>query len=189
MDQDYDNIKIIPLWPTNVVTTSVDIDNTSMISATYDLKFNESAITKSNYGGWQSNTQLHENNTFTELFSKISNKLCLVFQTKCVTFKQTWACINKTDDFNLIHAHGNQYHISGVYYLQVPLNSGDIAFRDPRPAAINSATQQIFGQGDSENFTPVNNQLIFFPSYLEHFVLPNKSKQDRISISFDAILG
>jgi len=160
-----------------------------MISEIYDLKFNQPVITKSNYGGWQSNTQLHENNTFTELFSNILNILCFTFQTKSVTFKQTWACINKTNDFNLIHAHGNQYHVSGVYYLQVPLNSGDIAFRDPRPAAINSTTQQIFGQGDSENFTPVNNQLIFFPSYLEHFVLPNNSKQDRISISFDTILG
>jgi uncharacterized protein (TIGR02466 family) len=76
-----------------------------------------------------------------------------------------------------------------VYYLQVPINAGDIAFRDPRPGAINSATQQLFNQGDTENFTPVNKQLIVFPSYLEHFVLPNSSTHDRISISFDIIVG
>jgi uncharacterized protein (TIGR02466 family) len=189
MDQDYDNIKIIPLWPTNIVTTVVDIDTTALISEVYKLKSKESAVTKSNYGGWQSNIQIHENNVFTELFSKCSNILYFTFQTKHVTFKQTWACINKPNDFNLIHAHGNQYHISGVYYLQVPDQSGDIAFRDPRPAAINSSTQKIFNQGDTENFTPINKQLIFFPSYLEHFVLPNESTQDRISISFDAIIG
>jgi hypothetical protein len=42
--------------------------------------------------------------------------------------------------------------------------------------------------GDSEYFTPSEGQIILFPSYLEHFVLPNRSAGDRISMSFDLTL-
>ena len=189
MVQDLDNINLVQLWPTNLIVSNLNIDTTDLLSEIYQLHSIESAVAKSNYGGWQSNTNLNTNVVFDDLVMKISNVLASTIKPKSIEFKQMWACINKENDFNLIHAHGNQYHLSGVFYVQVPDNSGDIAFRDPRPGAINSSTQLLFGDGDTENFTPINNMLILFPSYLEHYVLPNKSNKDRISISFDLVLG
>src|SRR5258708_19259905 len=99
-----------------------------------------------------------------------------------------WACINKKHDQNLIHSHTNNYNLSGVYYLNVPKDCGDIVFRDPRPGA-NQAPYRLFkDDGDSEYFTPFEGLIILFPSYLEHFVLPNRSDGDRISMSFDLTL-
>lgn len=189
MGQDCNNVQAIPLWPTNVFVSSIDIDTTNLISEIYQLNRVDTNYVKSNYGGWQSNSELHKNNVFQNLISNITKVLQFTFNTPNVTIKQTWACINKKNDLNLIHSHGNQYHISGVFYLQVPENSGNIVFKDPRPGASNSSCQYLFNEGDIENFIPVDKQLIFFPSYLEHYVLPNQSDYDRISISFDAIIG
>ena len=189
MDQDLDNIKLVQLWPTNLIVSSIELDTSNLISEIYRLNKIESVVSKSNYGGWQSNTDLNNNLVFQELITKISDILFFTIKPASIAFKQMWACINKTHDFNVIHSHGNQYHFSGVFYLQVPENSGDICFRDPRQGALNSATQIVFNEGDTENFTPTTNMIILFPSWLEHYVLPNNTTQDRISISFDLVLG
>ena len=38
---------------------------------------------------------------------------------------------------------------------------------------------------ESWRITPAENNLIIFPSWLEHFTNPNESGEDRISISFN----
>lgn len=189
MDHDLDNIHPVHLWPTSLFLSQLSLDNTAMINELYNLERIDKDISKSNYGGWQSNIRLFENNIFDSLKEKIVSHIHAIFQKDNIEFKQMWGCINRHKDFNTVHSHGNEYHLSGVYYLKVPENSGAIAFRDPRPAAISSSTHSLFGFGDTELFTPVANMLILFPSYLEHFVLPNESKDYRMSISFDIRFG
>jgi uncharacterized protein (TIGR02466 family) len=188
MGQGLDNIQAINLWPTTLFSTVIQTDTASVKEEIYKLKVTSVGQHKSNYGGWQSHTNLHTNPKFLELCNEIISVLSILFR-KNIVFDQMWACVNQHKDFNVVHAHGNKYHISGVFYLQVFDNSGQICFRDPRPAAINAETTSFFNQGDTENFTPCNNQLIVFPSFLEHFVTPNETHSDRISISFDATFG
>jgi hypothetical protein len=97
-----------------------------------------------------------------------------------------WASINKKNDFNTVHSHTNVFDLSGVYYVKVPVNSGNIVFRDPRQGQIHS-NSKLYGS-DSEQFMPFECMLLIFPSWLEHYVLPNLSDDDRISISFDITL-
>jgi uncharacterized protein (TIGR02466 family) len=78
--------------------------------------------------------------------------------------------------------------LSGVYYLNVPRDSGEIVFRDPRPGANHAPYRLFKDDGDSEAFMPTEGLVILFPSYLEHFVLPNRSDGDRISMSFNLTL-
>jgi len=189
MGQSFVNIKPVNLWPTTVYVSEIRIlDMPSMISEIYRLQSTESAVKKSNYGGWQSEVNLFDNPAFAQLTDEIASTVFWLFN-KNISIKQMWACVNKHKDFNVIHAHGNEYHLSGVFYLKVPVDSGNICFRDPRPAAINSTTNRIFNQGDSENFIPYETELILFPSFLEHFVMPNESQEDRISVSFDLVFG
>lgn len=189
MGQSFVNIKPVHLWPTTVYISEIQsLDTEKLITEIYKLQSISPVIKKSNYGGWQSEVDLFANPVFANLVDEISTTMFWLFN-KNIQIKQMWACVNKHKDFNLVHTHGNEYHLSGVFYLKVPAQSGNICFRDPRPAAINSTTNRIFNQGDSENFVPYERQLILFPSFLEHFVMPNESQEDRISVSFDLIFG
>jgi len=188
MNQDLENIELSLLWPTVVMKSMYPASLDDMRKEIYRLNSLPSTIRKSNYGGWQSDVNLHEIWVFAPLCKHVATICSRVFKVKGAKFHQMWACINKKHDQNLIHSHTNNYNLSGVFYLSVPADSGEIVFRDPRPGA-NSAPYRLFkDDGDSEYFTPVEGQIIMFPSYLEHFVLPNLSDSDRISMSFDLTL-
>ena len=175
-------IKNHKLFPTNIFTTEIDIDTQSLIERIYELqKENPTPNVKSNYGGWQSDLHIDKDSTFDPLTKTIKDILSNLFG-RDIQLSQMWANINKYRDFNIIHSHTRYYDFSGVFYLKAPENSGDICFRDPRPAAVYSGMVP-----DLETFTPTKNMLVIFPSFLEHFVYPNETDEDRISISFDAI--
>ena len=187
MDQEPD-IKISALWPTIIMRSAYAENLEAMKNEVYRLTGIAGSVKKSNYGGWQSDVHLHENNVFEPLCSAVGDLCARMFKVRGARIHQMWACINKRNDQNLIHSHTNNYDLSGVFYLNVPGDSGDIVFRDPRPGA-NHAPRRLFkDDGDSEFFTPSEGLIILFPSYLEHFVLPNRSDGDRISMSFNLTL-
>ena len=188
MEQGLDNIKISTLWPTVVMQTTFGDKLEEMKQEVYKLAAIPSTIQTSNYGGWQSDVRLHENAVFQLISTHVSAICASVFKVKGAKIHQMWACINKKHDQNLIHSHTNNYNLSGVYYLSVPADSGEIVFRDPRPGANQAPCRLFKDDGDSEYFSPSAGLILMFPSYLEHFVLPNRSDADRISISFDLTL-
>lgn len=183
-----DDIKFLLLWPTAVMQSRFLEHLEEMKKEIYRLTAVPNSIKKSNYGGWQSEVRLHENHAFKPLCDHVGAVCAQVFKGNAAKFHQMWACINKKHDQNLIHSHSNNYNLSGVYYLNVPPDSGDIVFRDPRPAAIAAPSRLFKDDCDHASFTPFAGLMILFPSYLEHFVLPSRSDEDRISISFDVTL-
>lgn len=188
MVQDSDNIKSISLWPTTVYMADYLKDTSTMLDEVYKLSIIPNNIKKSNYGGWQSDVDLYSIDAFKPLCQHISTICFKLFGKDVTTIHQMWACINKKHNYNAIHNHGAQYNISGVFYLKVPAKSGDITFRDPRPSATNSANRLLFDNGECETFKPYEGLILLFPSFLDHFVAPSNSDQDRISISFDLTL-
>ena len=72
------------------------------------------------------------------------------------------------------HDHKERSELSGVYYLHVPDNSGDIHFRK---------------KDDDETFEweikSQTGKLVLFDSNIEQSVPENKSKENRISIAFN----
>jgi uncharacterized protein (TIGR02466 family) len=79
---------------------------------------------------------------------------------------------------------------SGCYYVSVPECdnelSGNIEFFDTR---TNVRTLSVEGAACfTSKFTmkPRNGMLLIFPSYLRHWVYPNESEQDRVTIAFNA---
>lgn len=184
-----DDIKFLLLWPTAVMQSRFVDHLEDIKKEIYRLTTIPNNIKKSNYGGWQSDVCLHENPVFNPLCDHIGNVCAQVFKGNVAKLHQMWACINKRHDQNLIHSHTNNYNLSGVYYVNVPQDSGDIVFRDPRPGALSAPYRLFKDDCDHASFTPFVGLTILFPSYLEHFVLPSRSDEDRISISFDLTLG
>lgn len=185
MGQTLDKISFYNLWPTTLMMTTYIEDVAVLQDEIYKIASVPNDIKKSNYGGWQSDVDLYKNPVFKPLCDFIADTVTTALPASRVKFHQMWACINKKHDQNGIHSHSNLYDLSGVYYVQVPPNSGEIVFRDPRPGAIHSSNKLSV---ESEHYTPFDCMMLIFPSWLEHWVWPNKSDDDRISISFDITL-
>ena len=103
-----------------------------------------------------------------------------------------WAVINKPQTYNSLHHHlkGLTFnYLSGVFYLQVPKDSGALVLHDPRPQSEILAPPKKEGESIHTSsrvlWTPKTNDLIFFPSWLNHEVEVNNSQEERIVISFN----
>ena len=182
------------MWPTPYWHTMIWEFMRSETKVTFNEDFTgwilgkmekEQTVRKSNRGGWQSELQKPDGE-FLPLVKEIDEFCKNINLGITETFiPQLWVNVNKKGDWNTIHQHG-QYHLSGTYYVKVPKDSGRICFRDPRPAAIaNTFTNNRFDKGEFKNVNIVEGLLMIWPAYLDHFVEPSQTDEERISISFD----
>ena len=181
-----------PLWHTQIwdfmrseTRVTFNEDFTSWILG---IKEKEKSVRKSNRGGWQSELYDSKNEMFEPLINEI-REFCsnLPLNIKEIIIPQLWVNVNKRGDWNIIHQHG-QYDLSGTYYVKVPKDSGRLVFRDPRPAAIgNKFMINRFDNGEIKNVNVMEGMLGIWPAYLDHFVEPSNTDEERISISFDII--
>ena len=187
-----ENLWATPYWYTQVwdfmrseTRVTFNEDFTSWILG---IKEKEKSVRKSNRGGWQSELYDSKNEMFEPLINEI-REFCsnLPINIKEIIIPQLWVNVNKRGDWNIIHQHG-QYDLSGTYYVKVPKDSGRLVFRDPRPAAIgNKFMINRFDNGEIKNVNVMEGMLGIWPAYLDHFVEPSNTDEERISISFDII--
>ena len=101
---------------------------------------------------------------------------------------QAWVNINGKGDANVVHDHkglGGHTVWSGVFYVEVPNNSGSITFMDPRIGMLSDANHLVYDGSYHFELKPEAGQLILFPPWLRHYVLPNKQSLERISVAFN----
>ena len=99
-----------------------------------------------------------------------------------------WLNVNRYRDFNYNHNHGG-HDWSFIYYIKIPEGCGNVVFVDPRIRRM--GRQGLLAKNIKDNYfshdqfyVPASEGLIvFFPSYLEHYVQPNETKNPRISLS------
>jgi uncharacterized protein (TIGR02466 family) len=151
-------------------------------------------ITVSNITGWHSQDNFHQKEEFTE-FTKIASQHALEVAREMQwdldlvspTINNCWATINKKNSFNVLHHHPNSM-MSGVYYVKVPENSGNLYFYDPRSGAqmllppFQHMTSWTIGK---ILYKPIEGMFLIFPSWLWHGVEPNQSNENRICLSFN----
>ncbi len=101
---------------------------------------------------------------------------------------QSWVNYTKPGEYHHKHKHPNSF-ISGVFYIDVDSEFDNICFYDSRQHQI-IVTTKNYNNYNSETCTykVQNNDLILFPSYLEHMVKSTKNKKTRISLSFNTFL-
>ena len=141
---------------------------------------------------WQTRSaNLHkqkEFKEFAELVISTSKDILneLKYDVEDVVITDMWATVLKSGENHPAHTHSNNF-LSGVYYLHSD-QGASIMFRDPRPAAdviLPRIKETIIANASLLSYTSKQNRAIFFPSWLPHYVKPNKSKNKRISISWN----
>ena len=167
-----------------------------LLSLCYKLKEEDDrGVNKSNVGGWQSKVDLIKSN---KKFASIFNTMLSAFINDARIFSKNnfevaniWININQLDDYNISHIHAYS-DISGVFYIKVPKDSGNIIFTNPQEfqhhTLIDSLTEEFKQQislYSEYSISPNEGDCIIFPSNLYHRVSPNKSNSDRISIAFN----
>lgn len=101
-----------------------------------------------------------------------------------------WTMVIRDGDMSAPHLHP-QANISGTYYVSVPPGCegndqrGFLVLCDPR---IRAGVSPVLSQITSVRIPPKTGNIIMFPSYLEHYVLPFKGDGERISIAFNIYL-
>ena len=155
-------------------------------------------IVKSNVKGWHSKNFNLEDENVVEFINLISpninnvlNDMNWDMSKQRAKMSAMWAIINLGGASNSRHLHGGS-DISAAYYVRAPKNCGEIVFYDPRPAPV--YFQPLSTKPNSLNaminsIKPIEGYLILFPSYLEHSVNSNISKNERIVISFNINIG
>ena len=189
-----DNAKIVVLFPTPVYTIKRDSDLDSS---------EEKDIEDIIEGGIHQDGTLDHHSDNTYIFdTKLKNlkEFCeqhiknyveqVINPEEELDFyiTQSWLNITKPGGSIERHWHANSI-VSGVFYLSV--EEGDkIIFEDPNVKVKGILTikpkKGNFFNSFSCIFPVNNNELMLFPSWLEHGVLPNKkATRDRISLSFN----
>ena len=98
---------------------------------------------------------------------------------------------NRKGDYNKSHIHPDS-HLSGVFWIKCPPDSGHLTFQSPHYFSqyneVTSYTKEFRDETISHptyNVFSEEGRMIIFPSSLYHHVEPNKSDEDRISVSFN----
>lgn len=185
------NIKKGNLFPTDFYCANIfdDKENENYKNFLINLSKKFSGNKRSNRGGWQSDTDLWNQEVFKPLLEKttsITQSIIADVSQKRpqMVVRSMWGNINPKGGMNFTHIHPSGW-MSGVYYIQLPKDNNVITFEDPRPARMMDFQRSCLVKDEYFDYQVKVGDLILFPSWLPHFVLPNTSDENRISISFN----
>lgn len=108
-----------------------------------------------------------------------------------------WYNVNRYGDHHAPHTHPRSY-LSGTYYVRVPpapasvddprAQPGCISFYDPRTAANMVTVGAEPDARSAHTVRPSAGTLLMWPSPVQHYVHPNLSEEQRISISVNVLI-
>ena len=197
MDLNYSTTNLFPSVIHQFDVNGFDEIRDKLIDYAYDLKKRgPEGVSISNHGGWQS-PDFSVNNEDDVLHYFIIN--CLAgFPVINESFNikvDAWININKTGNYNIKHNHPG-VDLAGVLWIKCPKDCGVIVFDSPTGFQshneINSYNDNFKNQNNlfhSYQFDPTEGKILIFPAHLNHHVKENKSKEDRISVSFNIRLS
>lgn len=181
MEDNRINIFSTPIW--GFVLNDQKYQNRDYLGAIATIAQSEQSVKKSNIGGYQTHDNLHKLPLFKEFVDTLERigAGCYNSYTQSeskLVVTEMWGNVNYKYCYNAAHIHGEC--LSGVFYLQVPKNSGRLIMCNP---AVRSDGKAIRSPNYAINPEPLG--LIIFPSWLEHYVEPNVSDDCRVSIAFN----
>jgi hypothetical protein len=137
-----------------------------LLANIYELKNKSKPVLRSNVLGWQSKQYAD-----TKEIPWIDNflKECCSTANTTSSPTATWFNISPKHAHHRWHSHGGASSV-GVFYIQIPENSGNIEFKHK---------QEII------SISPYEGLLLIAPAGIQHQVLPNNSNEDRVSLAFN----
>lgn len=175
-----------------------DAFNSTLLEEGARLRKKSDGVEKSNYGAWHSSGNLFKSSTECIVQLKTVAEAATYIATQNVspdldlgTLKLDifgWMNSTPAGGFNAPHTHPGA-HWSGVYYVSQPAvekgESGKIEFLNPRSDLPNWRVLKSPTFGAKRAIRPQPGELILFPSYLVHWVYPNETDEERVSIAFN----
>ena len=176
--------KVIP-FATPIWKFRIENDFQKEIAFCYEHETKFISNKKSNQGGYQS-PDLNLMECFPSILDGLMFGIGVVANDIGIGLElsNSWININRKNNFNLPHCHPNSA-FSGVIYLKTNSTCGKINFRNPTASSVFPINDMINGYFGRWFFSPEPGDVLIFPSYLDHYVEPNLSDEDRISISFN----
>jgi len=160
------------------------------------------SMMKSNRGGFQ--TDSLDNKTLKKFLIENAGKLLnsdyKLNKSIKLLLSNFWINQNYKYNYNKSHLHlgitsptGLTINFSGIYYLEVPDDSGNIYFESNDIVRYN---QEILNRHVDDHpdfrtelsFIPKENDFIIFPSYLRHGVESSLSNKKRTSVAFNFVI-
>ena len=153
-------------------------------------------VKKTNINGWHSKPfNFSEKESAAIKFFKVTQgyvadvfkKYGWLYDHNKIVCNSMWSIINKKDNFNIEHTHPNNY-ISASYYVKTPKDCGRFVVTNPNTVNRDRFPKQVNRAEFNRNVAHINveeGDLLIFPSYLPHYVEPNKSDEDRVVVSFN----
>ena len=171
--------------------------NKELIKYIYQLYADDKeGVKKTNINGWHSKPfNFSEKESAAIKFFKatqvyvadVLKKYGWFYDHNKIVCNSMWSIINKKDNFNIEHTHPNNY-ISASYYVKAPKDCGRFSVTNPNTINRDKFPKQVNRTEFNRNVAQINveeGDLLIFPSYLPHYVEPNKSDEDRIVVSFN----
>ena len=161
----------------------------------------EPGIERSNRYGWHSGVDLFDRRepAHRELAGELASmvaaatvKLVPDLPADVSMHNEGWVNVSPTHAMNAPHDHPGAFW-SGCYYVHVPLPaesddkfSGAIEFIDPRGGI--GATAKIDTPFTRPKFTvrPAAGTCLLWPSFLKHWVHPNRADGERVTVAFNS---
>ena len=173
--------------------------NKALLQEGTSMRAESEGVNKSNRGGWHSEGNLFNRDAPSIKVLRAMAEECVLVSSRKIGAKAdlaalrlklfAWMNANPAGGFNAPHTHpGAQW--SGVYYVSQPKvekgNSGMIEFLDPRSDLPNWRVLEAPAFKPKKKFHPMPGDMILFPSYLVHWVYPNETDEERVTIAFNA---
>ena len=145
-------------------------------------------------GPTQSHPLQHENPVYGSLCDRVI-ELCEKYMTDSsylyekLEITNMWSNIIGLGQYHAPHTHSNNI-LSGVYYPQSD-NNAKIHFLDPRPQAGVLTPKIKYNTTNNSNllqYPSETNQMIIFPSWLQHYVESSNSEQPRHSVAWNVMM-
>lgn len=173
--------------------------NKALLAEGRKLIATDAGASKSNRGGWHSSGNLFDHEAECISTLREAAEEAVLDATRKLTSKVdpaslrlklfAWMNANPPGGYNAPHTHPGA-HWSGVYYVSQPDvesgTSGMIEFLDPRTDLPHWRLLKAPAFSMKKKFRPEVGEMVLFPSYLVHWVYPNETDEERVSIAFNA---
>jgi uncharacterized protein (TIGR02466 family) len=200
----FDEPEVRVLFPVPFITIRLqgaEQLNPRLIDEIARRRESEPGIDRSNRYGWHSKVDFFDRTEpahaelaeeIAAMVTAVGAKLTPDLPAELRAVHEGWINISPTHAMNSPHDHAGSFW-SGTYYVHVPVSedetdrqSGAIEFIDPRGSiGSNAVLETAFTRG---RFTarPAAGTCFIWPSFVRHWVHPNRSREDRVSIAFNS---
>lgn len=150
-------------------------------------------------GGYTSYASMNTLHTFSSTFAQLERKITrhvkafareldMDLRGRSISMTDCWVNIMPETAAHSMHLHPLSF-LSGTYYVVTPENCPGLKFEDPRLASLMAAPPKRSDARESNRtyvtYPAEAGNVILFESWLRHEVPQNRTKDERISISFN----